>query len=340
MPLNYKGAIIGHSMVNNRAAQFRYNVNSFLKIYLNFFSGMVTVQLIYARILDKDILCAYNFFAGGLYMFCMNSNQIQGFAKRGYYFQQTGKKRLSSTLHLHDFYEFLFIVSGECLHERDGIEEKTSKGDLIFIAPGISHRFLSQSDNSDVIALSVVPEEVNLFFNMYALNDFPEKSFVLTLSILKYRVLLERCERLTYQNNEEYVLQLRMILNQIFLFATEHDYKRRAIPTEFSEVMEKMKTLEMASKGTSEFLRLSGYSHSQLCRLTRKYIGMTPTEYINSIRMGYAYDMIVYSNDDYQTICETVGFESFSYFCRLLKEHFGCSAAKLRKETEFMRKTL
>lgn len=273
-------------------------------------------------------------------MYCMDSNNIYGFAENGYYFQRTGGRHLSSRLHSHNFYEFLYIVSGECIHERDGIEEKLFEGNLIFLTPGVSHRFISQSENNDVIALSVISEEMNDFFDRYKLDDFCEKSFVINLSIEKYRVLLERCERLTYKNNEEYILQLRMILNQIFLFGTEPEYEKQAIPTEFTKVMEKMKTLEKAAEGISAFLRLSGYSHSQLCRLTKKYIGMTPTEYINRIRMSYAYDMIVYSEENYETICETVGFESFSYFCRLLKEHFGCSAAKLRKGTEIMRRTL
>lgn len=46
------------------------------------------------------------------------------------------------------------------------------------------------------------------------------------------------------------------------------------------------------------------------------------------------------NNEDYETICENVGFESFSYFCKMLKKYFDCSASKLRKGTAIMRKTL
>lgn len=271
-------------------------------------------------------------------MYCMDSANIYGFAENGFYFQRTSGRRLSSDLHCHTFYEFLYIVSGECVHEKNGIEDNVSAGDLIFIAPGSTHRFLSQSDNSDVIALSVVRDEMLPFLGLY--NDLCNKSFTQNLSIEKSRILLEQCERITFENNDKYILQLRVILNQILIFGLEPKYKDTAVPAEFSTAIKKMEALENASEGISAFLRLSGYSHSQLCRLTKKYLGMTPTDYVNQIRMNHAYDMIVYSDKDYETICDSVGIESFSYFCKLLKEHFGCSASKLRKGIEIMKKTI
>lgn len=273
-------------------------------------------------------------------MYCMTSRNIHGFAENGYYFQRTGGRPLSSKLHSHDFYEFLFIVSGKCTHERNKIEENLSKGDLIILSPGVAHRFISQDENTDVIALSVFSHEMKSFFDMYRMGCFPEKSFILNLSVQKQSILLERCEMIAYESNEDFICRLRMLLGQIFLFATEIETKNKNVPPEIARILNEMKKIENAAVGIEKFLRLSGYSHSQLCRLTKKYIGITPTEYINQTRMNYAYDMIVHGDESYETICEKVGFESFSYFSKMLKKYFGCSAAKLRKGNEIIRSTI
>ena len=78
-------------------------------------------------------------------------------------------------------------------------------------------------------------------------------------------------------------------------------------------------------------MRLSNFSHAQLCRLTRKYLNQTPGEYVNGIRMKYAWKLVAAGKLDYETICETVGFASYSYFCRLFEKTYGATPARVRR---------
>lgn len=273
-------------------------------------------------------------------MYIMDSDRIQGFSKNGYYFQRTNGRKLSNRLHSHTFYEFLCIVSGSCTHETDGEKQELSIGDLVFISPQSSHRFLSQTENTDVIVLSVIASEADRFFALYGLSGFSAPYSVLKLPIEKRQVLFSICDNVTVTETDEYVRHMRMIFNQIFLFCIEPINIKESMPREFAAVMDKMQELSFAAGGVKTLLKLSGYSHSQLCRLTKKHFNITPTEYVNRMRMSHAYKLIVYGNQDYETICNMVGFESFSYFSKLVKEHFGCSASKLRNEFKYIEKTV
>lgn len=254
---------------------------------------------------------------------------IHGFAEYGYYYQRTLGRRLSDELHTHDFYEFFYIISGTCVHETDGKECVLSAGDLVAMSPGTAHRFLSQSYDTDVAALSVTPDAMNAFFTLYGFGSFSDSSSVSTLSDGKAEVLAELCEQIRFAGINESTV-IRMLLNQIFLFSIKLTDKKY-IPTDFSLGLEKMREIANAAEGMSAFVRLSGYSRSQLCRLTRQHLGITPREYINSIRLDHAYRLLVYENFDVESACHAVGFESLSYFNKLIKNKFGCTPAVLKK---------
>lgn len=273
-------------------------------------------------------------------MYIMESEKIPGFFKTGYYFQRTNGRQLSGLLHMHTFYEFIYIVSGSCLHEINGDTVTLYAGDFVFLTPRSSHRFLSQTENTDVIVLSVIQSELKKIFTIYGIDDFSTPHSVLKLSIEKRKVLLALCENIVFAENKEYIKNLRMISNQMFLFCIETVSSKAEVPSSFSAILDKMQDISYCSEGVGAFLRLSGYSHSQLCRLTQQYLDITPTEYINQIRMSHAYKLIIYSDIDYETICSTIGFKSFSYFSRLVKEYFGCSASKLRKNFKEIKKTV
>lgn len=273
-------------------------------------------------------------------MYILDAEKIQGFSKNGFFFQRTNGRKLSDELHAHLFYEIFFVIAGSCVHEMNNETQKLSAGTLAFISPQISHRFLSQTENTDLLVISVVKNELKKLFSFYEISAFSAPYFVFNLPIEKKQILTSLSENVTFAESTEYVKYQRMVLNQIFLFCLDAFNGKENIPPEFAEVLDKMHNISCAAEGISVMLKTSGYSHSQLCRLTKKYFGITPTEYINRIRMSHAYKFIVYSGYDYETICSMVGFESFSYFSKLIKAYFGCSPSKLRNTFKDLRKTV
>lgn len=261
----------------------------------------------------------------------LDVNDIAGLKEIGYYFQHTKGRRLSEELHAHKFYEMFFVVSGNCVHCINGIERELHVGSLVMIVPGAEHKFTAQSENADIMALSAAPREIQNLFGFYKQIQLPEASSITELSNEQINILIHIGNQIFCNEAMDYTLLNRMLLNQIFLFCINPPKKKLHLPEHFVSVLGQMQKQELAAEGLQAFLRLSGYSHSQLCRIIKKNFGLTPTEYINRIRLNHAYKLIVDSDMNYETICMKVGFESYSYFCKLIRKSFGCSVSRLRK---------
>ncbi len=106
-----------------------------------------------------------------------------------------------------------------------------------------------------------------------------------------------------------------------------------AMPPSFADALERMNELENAAEGIPAFLRLSNFSHAQLCRLTKKHLGKSPGEYVNMIRMRYARELVRGGELDCESVGELVGFGSYSHFCALFTRTFGVSPSHARRET-------
>lgn len=270
---------------------------------------------------------------------CIEADKIIGMKESGYFLQRTLGRKLSDSLHSHTFYELLYVASGSCTHECNGEYDNISAGDFVFITPKIAHRFTAQSDNCDVIAISVICEEMQKFMSIFDEGLNICDCFKIRLSFEQRSIFMMLYEKNADNKSISRTSAGRIILNQLLLFYV-NPISGENMPLSFLNAVEQIQNPQTAIKGIDAFLKISGYSHSQLCRLTKKYFNTTPTEYINRIRMRYAYRLVLDTSDDYETICDKVGFESFSYFCKLFKKYYGCSVASVRKEDIYITRTV
>lgn len=79
---------------------------------------------------------------------------------------------------------------------------------------------------------------------------------------------------------------------------------------------------------------LCGISESQLRRIFKKEIGMSPIEYKNSLRIKSACDLLEVSNHNISEISEALGFENPYIFSKFFKTHMNTSPLKYRKAIE------
>ena len=62
-----------------------------------------------------------------------------------YIFQAASDRIFTSKAHTHTFYEFIYVLSGSCMHFVDGITYEMKKKDFVLLSPGNRHCFLSQA---------------------------------------------------------------------------------------------------------------------------------------------------------------------------------------------------
>jgi len=77
---------------------------------------------------------------------------------------------------------------------------------------------------------------------------------------------------------------------------------------------------------------LSGRSPSHVSRTFKTEFGLTPSQYINRLRVERAARRLAASNETIAQICFDVGFVSLSYFYRLFHAHKGMTPVEYRRE--------
>lgn len=82
---------------------------------------------------------------------------------------------------------------------------------------------------------------------------------------------------------------------------------------------------------SAELCRLLDVTPQHLCRITRTCTGMTPTEYINYVRINKARSYLGFTNINSKEIARYCGFENDNYFWKLFKKQTGLTPGEYRK---------
>ena len=79
-----------------------------------------------------------------------------------------------------------------------------------------------------------------------------------------------------------------------------------------------------------DICRAAGVSRYYLCRLFKKTLGMTVSQYIMQRRLSLAREMLVTTDKQVSEVAFDCGFSSFAYFSRMFREAEGCSPRTYR----------
>lgn len=280
---------------------------------------------------------------------CLHYSEMQQrFNSDGYYFQLTLGRTLLKNPHSHDFYEMICVLSGSCVHQVNDADIRCTEGDILLLRPTDVHSFLSQSEATNIAALSVRSSEADLFLRAYGLADTPDWQPAAisappctVIRLLDRAKLSDLCSRIFALSGSERTPLCRVLLGEFFgALIQDGTRERSGFPPSFAATLAEMNLLPNAAEGIGAFLRISNFSHAQLCRLTKKYLAQTPGEYVNTVRMRYAWELVLAGELDFETICETVGFASYSYFCRLFTRTYGATPAKVRNSRRSGERTI
>lgn len=255
--------------------------------------------------------------------------------KNGVFFQLTHQRKLSDSYHDHDFYETVVLLCGSCKHMVDDNVFHMEVGQVFFLKPNQYHILFDQSPDVNIASFSIDPKLMQNFFLAYGTDEVKPN---ICLNPDELERFSNMCERVyASDKNTSAVRCLIGMLMTAFVFEN-HEYAE--IPENFNKVLLEMQKPEMTAEGMSAFLRLSNFSYPHLCRLTKRYLGMPPGEYITELRLKHAYDLITDTDESYENICEICGFSSFSHFCKLVRTKYKKTPAKIRQQAKNQFKTV
>ena len=111
-------------------------------------------------------------------------------------------------------------------------------------------------------------------------------------------------------------------------------------PEWLESLCEKMRTPENFIPGLKRMQQLSGYTPEYLCKIFRKHLGRTPTEFVNELRINYAARMLADSNESIAELAYRLNIQSLSRFYHLFRNQYSCTPAEYRRRAHAARRLL
>ena len=242
------------------------------------------------------------------------------------YFFQRNNNKIHFLLHqyyFHDFYEWIIVIEGNCTQIINEKEMHLDENSCLLLCPGDRHKYISQSEDVNIVSVSVEKDEFDLFANIFGFKK--EKNYCFnTLSMTQRSVLLgfyhANCE-------EEY----KLFLANLIKINMDNFKEKDGIPPTLKFAVNAMMKSENLKGGVKRFTELSGYSKSHLSRLMDKHYGVTLHQFIIDTRLESAYNLLVLTKISMEELSESLGYASFSHFNKIFKCKYGITPAALRK---------
>lgn len=236
--------------------------------------------------------------------------------------------------HCHDFYEIFFVGSGKGSHLIGNRRLLLEKGSLVLIRPDDVHSFCA----------------FNAFdFSMYSVGFTAAEmeralAYMGIPKVAAHRAELPPCmvlhgqERAAFEQQLEEMLQLRreerrtafraMLPGVLLRLLGGGEPSGRApaiFPAWLSRLDDLMSLQENYIPGLPRMLALCPCTQAYMNRAFKRYMKLTPTEYINTKRMHYASQLLVEQRYDIAEVCYMTGFNNLSHFYTVFRSIYHCT---------------
>lgn len=243
-------------------------------------------------------------------------------------------------LHTHEFFEFFFVTNGCARHLVNKAVQVIERGSLVLIRPEDEHCY-DYYDAQD-FAFYNMGFTIETFRSISAAyKKYPDE--MLSLSIPRHVKLKEGelhfLQELMDSIDSEQDAALRDIIIThtidyvIFQMLTKKDFSgHKLLPDWLLTVLDEMEKPQNFIEGLPRLLELCNYSQEHINREFKKYLGITPTKFVNERRLRYAHRLLDETDQDILHICESCGFNNLSHFYTQFKKFSGCTPKSIRKD--------
>lgn len=229
-------------------------------------------------------------------------------------------------MHLHEFYEFIYVHSGKCLQTlQDGSCIELHKGQCCLLRPGEAHR-IERIDNGDVILKAVIPHKI--FTSSLHDISLPKENFIvfgqmsLFAEYLFIRLLRESSIRGIYNNTAIQAL-LSLLLCELVRVQIKKDHSVVNCYDDYFQT-------ELKRASLSHFARHFGYSTAYASRLIKQQTGEKFSDLLSKYRLQRAAELLASSDMSIEDIAFEVGYRVSSGLYKHFNAHFGMTPNEYR----------
>ena len=254
---------------------------------------------------------------------------------------QVSSRNTTVRFHTHqDFYELFYVVSGGGEHRLSTGHQPLQPGDLVLVRPADWHSLVGLPPAGLEWINIAVPVATWLGMldvaNVVPVNELTQGSLPVVISTsgedaarlkASFRRALAR-----YALNAGRLDLMRFILDVLDVLAAGAEAEDCSIRPEWlMRACVAMNREENLRGGVRRLGELAGVSAGHLCRTMREYYGMTPTEFVTSLRIRQAEMLLAATSASLTAIAYRCGFSSPSYFSRCFHSTQGMSPRDFRR---------
>lgn len=240
--------------------------------------------------------------------------------------------------HTHDFAEFFWTNEGAGWHVLNGVRHRLAVGDFWCIRPEDVHSIENGGESSLIIT--------NIAFPAEALDWLRQRYFsgvarwfwapladrvAVRVDVAGLHVLDAMADRLAEAARDR--LHFEHFLLGVFAIL-ETPIKEQGLagaPDWLANACRRMREPALLSEGVTAFFRVAGRSPEHVARVTRAALNLTPSEYVNRLRMDRAAFQLRMTSRPVTEIAMDVGYENLSHFFHVFRRLHGMSPRSYRE---------
>lgn len=223
-------------------------------------------------------------------------------------------------------YELVLLLRGQGKITIRGEEMNVQAGDLILFSPGVRHSLWVEDEP--------YMEFIGLHFWL------PPGAEMLPLPELMHLEKGNRLEPLFKETVETYVRKTYLykwrqnVLTEQILCELSILLKQRNAPVDVQRIQRTLDFIHTApyqNHTLDELSAQAGIKKTQFLQAFRNVTGTTPKQYMLTLRLEHARDLLLETDWPIGQIAEKTGFEDAFYFSRCFRQRFSCSPRVFRQ---------
>ena len=214
---------------------------------------------------------------------------------------------------------FMLVTDGDFHYEFDGGELTLLAGEILYIPEGGHYRYRVNEGRTECLQIEA---EISVDGERAAFSDRPVK---LTDGVSRMREMME-----TLENRAGDLEKNAAVFALLGAFLGKKD----RLPHVSARILPAVRYLrehcnEVVYMG--DVAALCHLSQSQVRRLFRRELGVSPVEYKNRCRAELACEMLRYTHNNVSEVAESLGFDSVYVFSNTFRKYVGVSPSQYRK---------